>query len=85
MHLFKTQWTNPDPDQSITSIDYVAAFPIDRSLETDNVRIGFFEEGAEVLGEFPAGDARALNECVFQVDGKDPEFFREAGGPAVEG
>ena len=25
LHLFKTQWTNPDPDQSITSIDYVAS------------------------------------------------------------
>jgi hypothetical protein len=25
LHLFKSQWANPDPDQTITSIDYVAA------------------------------------------------------------
>lgn len=25
LHLFKTQWINPEPDQSITSIDYVAS------------------------------------------------------------
>jgi hypothetical protein len=25
LHLFKTQWTNPEPDQSIARIDYMAA------------------------------------------------------------
>jgi len=25
LHLFKTQWINPDPDATVTTIDYLAA------------------------------------------------------------